>query len=269
MREWFSTLVLPLELTVERIFKVGTRYARYQPNYNTEAANGFFNILDPKAVKPWRDAYQPYFSKAAISRLEPLVHDRIKKFLSVLESAAATNKPVDLSMGYRNLTSDVVTSYMFADKGFELVEVDDFRSPILEALEEYFNNAQWSLYWPNFMAWLTRQMQMLTKEQTQRLIPALAATNWITEVGSNVLRRLWGHLLILIAAMRHQSEENHAKSWIWRGISHCFRCLGESQCKKDIYSLREAADCRCIHVPRRGDRHHCPCPHGGNVALDQ
>ncbi|EXJ65821.1 uncharacterized protein A1O5_11062 [Cladophialophora psammophila CBS 110553] len=163
------------------IFKIGTRYARHQDNYNQEAADGFFNVLDPKAAKPWRDAYQPYFAKAAIIRLEPLIHDRIKKFLSVLDAASSTGTAVDLSRGYRSLTSDVVTSYMFADKGFETLDAEGFQSPTLVALEEFFEFTQWAMYFPSFMGWLTRQLQKLTKEQTEKFMPALAATNWITK----------------------------------------------------------------------------------------
>ncbi|EXJ61096.1 hypothetical protein A1O7_05249 [Cladophialophora yegresii CBS 114405] len=163
------------------IFKIGTRYARHRDNYNNEAADGFFNQLELKTAKPWRDAYQPYFSKGAITRLEPLINSRIKKFLSKFELAAANNEPMDLSMGFRSVTSDVVTSYMFADNGFELLDVKDFQSSILIALEQYFDFSQWATYWPNFMPWLTRQLQKLTEEQQEKFIPALAATNWITE----------------------------------------------------------------------------------------
>ncbi|OAL36555.1 hypothetical protein AYO20_04171 [Fonsecaea nubica] len=163
------------------IFKPGTRYARQRDNYNQPAADGFFNVLDPRVAKPWRDAYQPYFAKGAIVRLEPLIHDRVKKFLSVLDTASSTGSPVDLSMGYRSLTSDVVTSYMFADKGFDLLDAQNFRSPILVALEEFFEIAPWTTYFPNLTAWLARQLQSLPDERIAKLMPALAATNWITE----------------------------------------------------------------------------------------
>ena len=111
-----------------------------------------------------------------------MIHNRIRKFLSVLESAAFKGKPIDLSMGYRSLTSDIVTSYMFADKGFQLLEAEDFQSPILVALEQFFNIVQWAIYFQNFFPWLTRQLQKLSKEQTEMISPPLAATNWITEV---------------------------------------------------------------------------------------
>jgi hypothetical protein len=111
----------------------------------------------------------PYFSKGAITRLEPLIHDRIRKFLAALDSAAVSDELVDLSMGFRSLTSDVVTSYMFADKGFGLLDVKDFKSPILMALEEFFNFIQWALFLGSGMAYIQRMLQNLTKAQQEKV----------------------------------------------------------------------------------------------------
>jgi hypothetical protein len=119
--------------------------------------------------------YQPYFSKAAIARVESLLHGRVKKFQSALATAAETDTPVDLSLGFRSYTSDVVTSYMFADDGFGLLTVKDFKSEILTALEEFFSLSQWTMYLGFIMPWITRQLQKLTKEQQEKvsvLIPS-------------------------------------------------------------------------------------------------
>jgi cytochrome P450 len=141
---------------------------------------GFFNILDPKVAKPWRDNYLPYFSKSALNRLEPLIKERTQQFLSQFESAAESDRSIDLSMGFRSLTSDNVTSYMFADNGFGLLDVKDFKSPLLAALEEFFELAQYTmkLWW--LMPFLTRQLQKMSYASQKKYIPALAATNWIT-----------------------------------------------------------------------------------------
>jgi hypothetical protein len=150
--------------------------------YSQEGTDGLFNVLDPKVAKPWREPYQPYFSKSAMLRLEPLIYDRVNKFLNLLDSAASKNAPVDLTFGYRSLTSDIVTSYMFADKGFETLDAKDFGSPILTALEDFFHSNQWFMYWPHFFAWLTRQLMKFPKEYTRELVPALGAVQWILDV---------------------------------------------------------------------------------------
>ena len=176
---------------------MSSRFTKYWANYYNDGANGFHNVLDSKDVKPWRDPYQPYFSKAAITRLEPLIHNRIKKFLSVLDLAASVDKPIDLSMGYRSLTSDVITSYIFGDNGFEVLNSQDFRSPSLEASEQVFEFVQWSVYFPRFMRWLTRQLQKLSTEQAEKFVPPLAATNWITEVRGT--RRFLQYAALIVA----------------------------------------------------------------------
>jgi hypothetical protein len=175
-------------------------------------------------VKPWRDPYQPCFSKAAISRLEPLIHDRVKKFLSCLEAAASTGNPVDLSMGYRSLTSDIITSYMFADKGLESLDVEGFKSPALEALEQFFHLSQWVVYFSSFVHWLQWQLEKLTKEQTERLSPELAATNWLSEVRQAETCAL-GQANVC-AETQNESPENYGSKGLRVFDSHCFRRLG-------------------------------------------
>ncbi|KIW37891.1 uncharacterized protein PV06_09873 [Exophiala oligosperma] len=172
--------ILPNQLHVHdinayyEIFKSGSGFTRFKDQYHHPAGVGFFNILDPKVAKPWRDAYMPYFSKSAIGRLEPLIHDRMNTFLQKLDAAASVEKPVDLSMGYRSLTSDLVTSYMFANKGIETLEVEDFQSPMLVALEKNFDFLQYTMYWNNFFYWFAGQLQTLTKEQTEKFFADLS-----------------------------------------------------------------------------------------------
>ncbi|OAP62024.1 hypothetical protein AYL99_04227 [Fonsecaea erecta] len=163
------------------IFRSGSRFSKWPQMYSTESANGFFNVADSKAVKPWKDPFRPYFSKAAITRLEPLIHNRVQKFVSVLAAAASAGKAVDLSLGYRSLTSDVVMSYCFADQGFKSLEADEFQSPMLLALEQMFDVMQYTIYWHNAARMLLRLLSRMTKEQAEKYVPALAATNWISE----------------------------------------------------------------------------------------
>ncbi|KAL6251945.1 hypothetical protein RBB50_002155 [Rhinocladiella similis] len=188
--------ILPNQLHVHdinayyEIFKSGSGFTRFRDQYHQPAGVGFFNILDPKVAKPWRDAYMPYFSKGAITRLEPLVHDRMNTFLQGLDAAASAEKPVDLSMGYRSLTSDVVTSYMFANQGIETLKVEDFQSPMLVALEKNFDFLQYTMYWNNFFYWFAGQLQKLTKEQTERFFASIAQTNWLIEQLKNKVEEI-------------------------------------------------------------------------------
>ena len=186
-----------------QIFRPGTPFDKHKDFYNTEATKGFFTIPNSRDVKPWKDVYQPYFSKAAIGRLEPLIHAQLKTFLLKLTEAAATDRVVDLTFGFRSFASDIVMGYCFADKGFKAIEKPDFRSPTLVALEEFFKAIQLLIYvchlgphssrrgleglqltvwqFPYTMAWVSQQLEKLPQHLQMKLVPAVGATNWISE----------------------------------------------------------------------------------------
>ena len=129
-----------------QIFRPGTPFDKHKDFYNMHATKGFFTITNSRDAKPWKDVYQPYFSRAAIARLEPLLHQQLKTFLFKLTDAAAGNRAVDFTFGLRSFASDIVMGYCFADKGFQTIEHKDFRSPTLVALEEVFSLIQFVIY---------------------------------------------------------------------------------------------------------------------------
>ena len=61
-----------------------------------------------------RGALNRYFSKASVATLEPQIHDKVRKLCDQLESHAGSKKPVDLTMAFSCLTTDVVTEYAFS-----------------------------------------------------------------------------------------------------------------------------------------------------------
>jgi hypothetical protein len=60
-----------------------------------------------------RGALNRYFSKASVSALEPQIHEKVQKLCVQLESHAGSKKPVDLTMAFSCLTTDVITEYAF------------------------------------------------------------------------------------------------------------------------------------------------------------
>jgi hypothetical protein len=60
-----------------------------------------------------RGALNRYFSKASVSTLEPQIHDKIQKLCDQIESHAGSEKPIDLTMAFSCLTTDIITEYAF------------------------------------------------------------------------------------------------------------------------------------------------------------
>ena len=55
----------------------------------------------------------PFFSKASVAKLDPLIHSKVQKLCSQLEKHAGSGKPVSISMAFSCMTTDIVTEYAF------------------------------------------------------------------------------------------------------------------------------------------------------------
>jgi cytochrome P450 len=61
-----------------------------------------------------RKAFDPYFSKTAVTKLEDVIVSCVKDFCHWLHEARKSGTPAEISVLARCLTSDVVTEYLFA-----------------------------------------------------------------------------------------------------------------------------------------------------------
>ncbi|RMZ77567.1 hypothetical protein DV737_g4257, partial [Chaetothyriales sp. CBS 132003] len=61
-----------------------------------------------------RSCLNPFFSKQAVVRLEPLLTDMINKFSARLEGFRDTGKPFEAGQAYAALTTDIITKYAFS-----------------------------------------------------------------------------------------------------------------------------------------------------------
>lgn len=96
------------------IYKTGTKFDKFKDHYGSPFFKGALIAMpDHRTSKARKDMLQMYFSKAAIARLEPLIMAHIAKLLNILRQAAQEQKSIDLNMGYRCLTSDIVMDYSY------------------------------------------------------------------------------------------------------------------------------------------------------------
>jgi hypothetical protein len=64
--------------------------------------------------KARRRAFEPYFSKQAVTRLEPLVRSNVEMFSQRLRGAKDDLKPINITLLARCFTCDVICEYLFA-----------------------------------------------------------------------------------------------------------------------------------------------------------
>jgi cytochrome P450 len=60
-----------------------------------------------------KQALAPYFSKSSVSRLEPLIQQKVERLCARLQEFQGTGRPVNLSDAFTCFSADVIGSYVF------------------------------------------------------------------------------------------------------------------------------------------------------------
>lgn len=141
-----------------------------------------------------RNLITPYFSRESMRRAEPLVQRLCYKFLSVLQAATSKEKGdvVNLSNGFRALTSDTIMTFTF-NKPLGALDSPGFDFSVTKALTDGAVVGQWSVYFPNSFKILLQVTGMLPSWFIEKYMPPLAYTKFLLRVGSFLLRNLAFH----------------------------------------------------------------------------
>jgi cytochrome P450 len=70
-----------------------------------------------------RRAFDPYFGRAAISKLEPMIQDEVNTLSARLRDGRGTSEPIEISLLYRCLTTDIIYDYAIVEP-LKLLERD-------------------------------------------------------------------------------------------------------------------------------------------------
>ena len=127
----------------------------------------------PAAVKR-RELYHHYFSKTAIRRADALIQEKISLLVDVLGSMAKDNRPVNLSRGYRCLTADIVSEYVYQEE-FGGLNSKDFIHPVIEACDQLVESTMWPTYFRRTFALLDTIASLLPDIALTYLSPQLLA----------------------------------------------------------------------------------------------
>lgn len=105
----------------------------------------------------------PFFSKQAIARMEPIIRELIEKLCARFEQFRKTGEDVDTLKAFAALTTDIITKYSFSTS---YGCVDD---------------PNWKWEWPQAMVDSTTSVHL--NKQFKWLFPAMQATpEWIVKI---------------------------------------------------------------------------------------
>ncbi|KZP06239.1 cytochrome P450, partial [Athelia psychrophila] len=115
------------------IYSPGSKFIKdrhYYNSFNQEECS--FGWSDPQLAKARKDVLSPLFSRRAILKLERVVQEKVDLLFSQI--LVHSNGPVDLYYAFRSMTTDIITSYCFAEC-FSLVTYPNFQHPVLPAMD--------------------------------------------------------------------------------------------------------------------------------------
>jgi cytochrome P450 len=113
-----------------------------------------------------RAPLNPYFSKASVSKLEPMIFSKVEKLCSRLTDIKGTDKPVNLRHAFAALTMDVVTEYSFGTS-YDCLDDPDFAPIWPEAVDSISEQSHTNKQFP----WLLPIMMMTPLWAVKRLNP--------------------------------------------------------------------------------------------------
>lgn len=129
-----------------------------------------------------RSMMSPYFSTAAIVRLEPVIHERISRLCGRLEQCMHRRDIVNLDSAFSALASDIVTHYFFGTHTDNL-GAPDFRFLLQDAILGITGAFQLTRFMPR----LVTMMKRLPHRIIEMVQPSFAALlRWQQELKDSI-----------------------------------------------------------------------------------
>ena len=167
------------------MFKAGTKFSKEPIFYGgfTPANGGFPSELETKDALAHKSYFSSYLSRESTRRAEPLIRTFISRFLGKLQENASEGeeKTVNLSKGFRCLTSDVILNFTF-NEPLGALESPDFDFPMTRALYVALTYGQWVAYFPGTFQVLFRWIDKLPSWFLEKYMEPLALTKWCISV---------------------------------------------------------------------------------------
>ena len=116
-----------------------------------------------------RGALNHFFSKASVTKLEPIIHKAVEKLISQLQGYAGTGRPATMTMAFSCMTTDVVTEYAF-DTSYDFLDSPTFEPNLHRAIIAGSDMGAWTKQFP----WLMTLMKSLPPAIIARINPEAA-----------------------------------------------------------------------------------------------
>ncbi|KIK53192.1 hypothetical protein GYMLUDRAFT_179261 [Collybiopsis luxurians FD-317 M1] len=105
-------------------------------------------FCDPQQARDRRALLAPLFSRRAVIKLEYTIQGKIDKLLRILQDRHdSLKKSIPMSVTYHSLTTDIITSYCFAES-VNTLDTPNFSHPLLVGVQEVIKGLWVQRYFP-------------------------------------------------------------------------------------------------------------------------
>jgi len=174
------------------VFKPNSEYDKPSEFYNAPMVEGsLLNIPNIHTAKPHRVLFTQAFSKAAVNRLEPLIHDKLNLFLSHLREAAANDEIVDLGYAFCCLTADVTMHYCY-QMSLGLLDAPKFKPALIVDMHDAGPIIPVFWYLPESLGRFLNKIifELLPDNIVKSAVPAAASTKAMTKQCRSLIESL-------------------------------------------------------------------------------
>ncbi|KAI4157454.1 MAG: hypothetical protein LQ342_008264 [Letrouitia transgressa] len=129
-----------------------------------------------------RAAVNPYFSKASVRRLEPVIQGSLSRLLNRMSAASTSGEIMRLPIVFKALTCDIIQEYAFGTQEKHMNR-EDYNLPFFEAVAAFIEGSHLLLH----CAWVGPLTKALPIKLTHKLLPAMAGLyemqqGWIRQI---------------------------------------------------------------------------------------
>lgn len=94
-----------------------------------------------------RAALNPFFSKASIRRLDPIIQRTLENLLKRFSACAKTGDIMTMKLVFNAATSDIISDYTFG-ACVDFLKRDDYNAPFFDSIAGTFEFAWWLMHMP-------------------------------------------------------------------------------------------------------------------------